>query len=264
MDYLLYLLVGAIAGLISGLFGLGGGVVIVPILIFSLAAHGIPADSITHMAVATSLATILFTSVSSIIAHHRRGGVIWPLVAIMSPGIMLGAASGGYLAVHVPGDQLQLWFGVFLCFVAYQMFKPGPLQDASAQLSRRLSAIMGLIIGAVSSVFGIGGGTLTVPFLTGQGVAVNRAVATSSACGFPIALAGAAAYIVAGYQHEVAISGAFGFVYIPAWVGIVATSLPFARVGAGLAHRLDPLWLKRLFAVAALIMGLRFIFINAL
>ena len=260
--YLLYLCLGAVAGLISGLFGLGGGVVIVPILIFSFTAQGMSPDVLTHLAIGTSLATIVITSISSVSTHHRHGAVLWPVAMWLTPGICLGAALGAFFAVSITGVTLQLAFGVFLCLVALKMAFPVNPAGGASMPGGLGKSVAGSIIGFVSSLFGIGGGSLTVPFLTWVKVPVKNAVGTSAACGLPIAVSGAMTYWIKGYGDSALPPGSAGYVYLPAFVGIVLSSTVFARLGAKLAHRLPGDLLRKAFSVLLLLIGARFVWRN--
>jgi len=255
-----YLALGALAGTLAGLFGIGGGLVIVPALVFAFTLQGLEPAVLTHLAVGTSLATILFTSLSSIRTHHRLRGVRWDLVRPMAGGIVLGAALGAWTASLLSGEGLQSLIGVFVILAALKMGldlspRPGPGLPGNPGL-----ALTGGGIGWLSAIFGIGGGTLTVPFLSWCNVRMQEAVGTAAACGFPIALAGALANMVVGWDHPGLPAGSAGYVYLPAFAGIVALSVPFARLGARLAHRLSPQRLKRFFALLLVIVGLRFLF----
>lgn len=259
MEFALYLLLGSAAGVLAGLFGVGGGLIIVPVLVFSFSAQGFAPEVLTHLAVGTSLATIVFTSINSIREHHRRGAVQWNLFRWLTPGILGGAAVGGVTAALIQGPVLQKIIGVFAIFMAIQLAlnltpKAARPQPKSAEL-----IVAGGIIGWASAIFGIGGGSITVPFLVWRSVAIQKAVATSAACGLPIALAGAVVFMVTGWHHSQLPEWSLGFVYLPALVGIALTSMFFARFGARLAHRLSPILLKRLFALLLTIVGLSFL-----
>lgn len=257
---LLYLALGAVAGTLAGLFGIGGGLVIVPVLIFSFSVQGVSPEISAHLAVGTSLATIVFTSLNSVRTHHHKQAVRWDLFRSMTAGIVLGAVAGAWTASLLSGRALQLIIGVFVIVVGIKM-----LLEVNPRPGRTVPGRAGLIgvgtgIGWASAIFGIGGGTLTVPFLSWCNVRMQEAVATSAACGLPIAIAGAAANIVTGWQHPALPDHAVGFIYLPALLGIVLASVFFAGVGARLAHRLDARLLKRLFAVLLLVIGVRFLF----
>lgn len=259
MEFVLYLLLGAAAGVLAGLFGVGGGLIIVPVLVFSFSTQGFAPEILTHLAVGTSLATIAFTSINSIREHHRRGAVQWSLFRWLTPGILAGVAVGGATAALINGPVLQKIIGVFAICIAIQLalnLTPKAARPAPKQLE--LIAAGG-VIGWASAIFGIGGGSLTVPFLAWRSVAMQKAVATSAACGFPIAVAGALVFMVTGWQHENLPELSLGYIYLPALMGIALTSVFFARFGAKLAHRLSPLLLKRLFALLLTVVGLSFL-----
>ncbi len=256
---ILYLLLGALAGTMAGLFGIGGGLVIVPVLIFTFSFQGFSPEITAHLAIGTSLATIVFTSISSIRTHHVHGAVRWALVRPMTLGIVLGAVVGAWTAALLSGPMLQTIIGVFAILVAVKMLlevNPKPGRDVPGVAGLGVS---GGVIGWVSAIFGIGGGTVSVPYLTWCNVRMQQAVGTSAALGLPIALAGAAANIWTGWQHPELPDLSVGFIYLPALVGVVATSVFFARIGAKLAHRLDGRLLKRIFSVVLIIVGLRFL-----
>jgi uncharacterized membrane protein YfcA len=262
MEYLLYLVVGSIAGLISGLFGLGGGAVIVPLLIFTFIARGIPAEITTHLAIGTSLATIVFTALSSIYTHHQKQAIRWDIVKKLVLGILLGGALGGLFAISLGGVLLQLLFGTFLILVALQLLIYKPKVGARTLPGFVGTSATGGCIGGISALFGIGGGTLTVPFLTFFGIKIHQAVGTAATCGLPIALASSYIYATADISHIEMPAGSFGYIFIPAWLGIIVASLPCARLGALLAHRVNAQKLKAGFAWVTMALGIRFIWIN--
>lgn len=252
---LLYALLGVFAGLIAGLFGVGGGVVLVPALIFSFAKLGLASEYLTHMAVGTSLAIICVTSISSVKAHHDNGFVQWNIFKPLAPGLIVGAILGVYLIRFVQGDLLQLIIGIFLCLVSVQMgFSLMPEGRRALPNGAALSGF-GSVIGVVSAIFGIGGGSLTVPLLSHYGVKMQHAVATSAACGVPIAIFATLANAVSAIGQTEEIPYAIGFIYLPAFVGVAVMSAPSAKVGAMLAKNLDARKLKRLFAVFLVIIG---------
>lgn len=258
MEFLLYLALGGCAGVLAGLFGVGGGIIIVPVLVFSFTLQGFHTSVLTHLAVGTSLATIVFTSVLSVRAHHRMGAVQWPVVAWMTLGILIGAGFGALTASYIAGPYLQKIIGVFAILVAIQMFldfKP----KAGGPPGKPVLTVAGVVIGWASAIFGIGGGSLTVPFLTWRSLTMQQAVATSSACGFPIAVASAISFMILGWHDPLLPTHSLGFVYLPALIGIAVTSMFFARFGARLAHKLSPRLLKRLFALLLVVVGTSFL-----
>jgi uncharacterized membrane protein YfcA len=244
---------GVLAGLLAGLLGVGGGVVIVPGLLLLFAAGGLD-NSAMHLALGTSLASICFTSLSSVQAHHRRGSVDWTIFRAVTPAVLVGSFGGTFLAALVPTLWLKLLFGFYLAFVSLHLLR------TSAQQERPVSGegkylLPGLGIGVLSALVGIGGGSLSVPLMLWRGVAVRRAVGTSAAIGFPIALAGAAGYVINGLGKGGLPTPHLGYVYLPALLGLVVPSVVMAPLGAKLAHRLPVLALKRAFAVFLLLVA---------
>lgn len=242
------LALGCVGGFLAGLLGIGGGMLLVPALTFIASAQGFPADYVVKMAVATSLATILFTSLSSVRAHHKRGAVRWDVVKLLAPGVVAGSLLGAQIAKLLSTKTLALVFAVFVTYSALQMFidkKP----KASRQLPQGPSMFgAGTVIGTLSALVGAGGGFISVPFMAWCNVSIHTAVATSAALGFPIALAGTIGYIVAGWNLQAAPDGSFGYLYLPALLLIAVTSVLFAPLGAKAAHQLNVRQLKRAFA----------------
>ena len=252
-----YLLVGALAGILAGMLGVGGGLVIVPVLAYLFSQQGFDSSVIMHLAIGTSLATIVLTSLSSIRAHHQRGAVLWPVVAHLTPGIIAGAWLGAAVAHLLPSNILRSVFALFELAVAAQMALELSTTPHRQLPGRIGSGIAGVIIGAVSAIVGIGGGTLTVPFLTWCNVEMRRAVATSAACGLPIASAGTVAFIITGWNHAALPAASSGYLHWPALLGIGLTSVLFAPLGARLAHTLPVRTLRRFFALFLALLGLR-------
>jgi uncharacterized protein len=254
-----FFITGALAGLFGGLLGLGGGAVVVPALIFVFSSLGMSSDWVSHQAVGTSLVTVIGTGLAATLAHHRRGAVRWGLVLALVPGILAGAGLGSILAGLLPELWLRRVFGLFLLYTGLRMLLAGSgAAPADAPLPGRLvSALVGLGIGTLSALVGIGGGTLTVPFLVRHGVPMRGAVATSSACGVPIAVAGSLGFVISGWGRDGLPAGSIGFVYWPAAVLVLVASMPLAPVGARLAHRLPVKVLKRVFGIVLLLVSLR-------
>lgn len=253
---LIYLLLGAFAGTLAGLFGIGGGLIIVPVLIFSFHLQGIAGSLMAHLAIGTSLATIVFTSISSIRGHHVKGGVRWELFRPMTVGIVVGAALGAVTASVLSGAVLERIIGLFAIVIAIRMALNVQPRVGGHVPGQPALVGAGGVIGWASALFGIGGGSLSVPFLARCNVPMQQAVGTSAACGLPIALAGALTNVATGWGEPALPAYSAGFVYLPALLGIVLTSVPFARVGAMLAHRLSPLVLKRTFSLLLLVVGI--------
>ena len=255
LTVLLYCGLGAFAGLIAGLFGVGGGVVIVPALIYAFARQGIDSGILTHLAVGTSLAIICVTSISSVRTHHQHGFIQWAIVKPMMPGLIVGVLLGVYGLQYISGAVLQVTIGLFLCMVAVQM-GAGLVPDGRFALpANKVLTLLASMIGCVSALFGIGGGSLTVPMLSLYGIKMKQAVATSAACGIPIAFAASAANGFSGWHMTQELSYTLGYIYLPAFFCISAMSAPFARLGAVLVKKLDAQLLKRCFAVFVAIIG---------
>lgn len=252
-----YIGVGLAAGILAGLLGIGGGLVIVPMLVYCLTKQQPPTQFIMHIALATSMASIIFTSISSFRSHHKRGAVHWDIVRRIIPGILVGTFLGTCVASRLPTNYLKGFFVVFLYYVAIQMLsnkKPEASRDFPGQAGM---FGVGSVIGVVSSLVGIGGGTLSVPFMVWCNLSVHHAIGTSAAIGFPIAVAGTLGYIVNGWSVQGLPEYSFGYIYLPALAGIVSTSILTAPLGVRLAHSLPVDKLKRVFAVILLFVATR-------
>ncbi|MFO1328637.1 MAG: sulfite exporter TauE/SafE family protein [Rubrivivax sp.] len=244
------LLLGTFTGFMAGLLGVGGGMMMVPFMTWILGSRGVEPGAAVKMAIATSMATILFTSIASVRAHHARGAVRWDLVRGLAPGIVAGGlASGAGLFSVLRGQGLALFFAVFIGFSATQMLldrKPAPSRQMPGPWAQ---GTVGAGIGLVSGLVGAGGAFLSVPFMTWCNVPIRHAVGTSAALGFPIALANTAGYVIAGWALAPALPGAMGYLYLPALALIALASTTMAPLGARVAHRTDVARLKRVFAL---------------
>lgn len=258
MTTLLYFATGAFAGILAGLLGVGGGLVIVPMLTFIFAGQGlVPETHLLHVALGTSMASIVFTSVSSVRAHHARAAVDWRVLRTLTPGILAGTLLGSVLAAHLSTGFLKVFFAGFEFWVGTQMLLgirpaaarglPGPAGMGAA----------GTVIGAVSSLVGIGGGTLSVPFMLWCGVPMRSAIGTSAAIGFPIAVAGTVGFAVNGWGAAGLPAPGLGFVFLPALLALVVASVLTAPLGARLAHSLPVATLRKGFAVLLYLLGAR-------
>jgi uncharacterized protein len=257
LELLAYLAIGATSGLLAGLFGVGGGVIVVPALILLFTQIGMVPEWIPHLAVGSSLAAIVGTGAASTFAHDGRGAVRWDLVARLAPGIVLGAWFGAALAGIIPELWLTRLFALFLTYVGIRMLVPRKIRHERTLPGSGGMWAAGGGIGTLSALVGIGGGTLTVPFLGSRGIDMRTAIGTSAACGIPIALAGAVGFMVVGWGREGLPGASTGFVYWPAVGAILLSSMPAAPLGASLAHRLPVGLLKRMFAVFLLLIALR-------
>jgi uncharacterized membrane protein YfcA len=242
------LALGAIAGFLAGLLGVGGGAMLVPFMTLVFSVRAVPEAHIVKMAIATSLATVCFTSVSSVRAHHHRGAVRWKLVGLMAPGIVVGGLVGAQVAKALTSNLLALVFAVFIGHSALQIF-----MDKKPKPTRQLPSETGLIafgggVGLLSTLVGAGGAFVSVPFMLACNVPIIHAVGTSAALGFPIALAGTTGYVIAGWSQPGMPAGTLGFVYLPALLALASASVLTAPLGARSAHTLPVRQLKRVFA----------------
>ena len=242
------LLMGLGGGFAAGLLGIGGGMVLVPFITMIFSARGFPEHLIVHMAIATSLATILFTSLSSVRAHHKHGAVLWPVVKLLAPGILLGSWIGPWIGTHLNTSVLAFVFALFVAFSATQMlFNKKPAAHRELPGPAGMSAA-GVGIGTVAGLVGAGGGFISVPFMTWCNVRIHNAVATSAALGFPIAFSGTLSNIYFGWDEPGLPQWSLGFIYLPALLVIAMASVTMAPVGARAAHRMPVAKLKRIFA----------------
>ena len=248
-EFWIFPVLGVVAGLLAGLLGVGGGLVLVAALVWLLPLHGISHDAAMHAALASSMASIVLTAASSAYAHLRRGGVLWPTVAWMAPGLVAGGWLGSLVAVALDGAVLK-WGVIGYCLLAAAQMAFGRARSGGGGVvpAGPWMSAAGAGIGAVSAVVGIGGGSMTVPLLVWRGVAAVRAVGTSSACGVVIGVASATGYAFnapAGALPQHAV----GYVYLPAAIGVAAASVMAAPLGSKLAHAIGGPALKRVFAV---------------
>ena len=252
-----YLAIGAAVGFLAGLLGIGGGMVLVPMLVFVFTAKGFPTEHLMHFALGTAMATVAFTSLSSVRAHHRHAGVDWAVARAMAPGIVAGSLVAALAAGFVPTRPLAVFFTAFMFYASAQMFF-----EPRTVPTRGLPGMAGLFsvgagIGAVSSVLAAGGAFLSIPFLMRCNVPLRRAIGTAAANGFPIAVAGSIGYILHGLRMPDLPAGSLGFVYLPALALVVAASMPLAPLGARLAHRLPVRRLRVVFSLMLLALALR-------
>ena len=253
---LLLAALGLMTGFLAGLLGIGGGMIMVPFISAILSARGVDAGLSVKMAIATSMSTIIFTSISSVRAHHKRGAVRWDIVWRLAPGIVLGAmvASLGVFAM-LKGAALYFVFAGFVVFSGTQMFL-----DKKPAATRQLPGTPGMLsaggaIGFLSGLVGAGGGFVSVPFMTWCNVVIHNAVATSAALGFPIALSNVVGYVIAGQSVTGLPPHSLGYLWLPALVVIASCSVFMAPLGARAAHALPIARLKRVFASVLFLLG---------
>ena len=255
-----YILLGVIAGLIAGIFGLGGGIIIVPALIFTFTFLNFPPEVLTHIAVGTSLSTIIFTSLSAIYVHHKNVAINWSLAIKLSIGMLGGGLIGAYFAEMASGEVLQNLFAVYSLTVACQMWFSWQPKATLVLPKKTGLAVLGAVIGTVSGLFGIAGGSLVVPILTLYRVKITNAIATSAVTGFPIAISGTLGYLLTGWGNSDLPEYSFGYIYLPATFGIIISSTVFAKIGAKLVHQLPADKLKKSFAIVLLIVAIKLFF----
>jgi uncharacterized membrane protein YfcA len=246
--WLAYLALGAFVGFFAGLLGVGGGGIMVPMLTTLFVAQDFPREHLVHLALGTSMAAIVLTSLSSLRAHHRHAAVLWPVVRFIAPGVLVGTFLGTFIASRVGTRPLAIFFACFMVYVAVQMLlniKPKPSRELPGPVG--MSGV-GVGIGGLSALVAIGGGSLSVPFMTWCNVKVHQAIGTSAAIGLPIALAGTLGYLINGWGAPGLPDLTVGFIYLPALVLVAGVSSFTAPVGARLAHKLPVATLKKVFA----------------
>lgn len=255
------LLLGMFAGILAGLFGIGGGLVVVPALVFLFTAQELPSDLVMIMAIATSLATIIPMATSSVLAHHRLGSMLWDKVIRLTPGIMLGAMLGAVVADFINTTLLRFIFIAYLLYVGTNMALETKLKIGAANYSRQIDFYVASAIGMISALLGIGGGSLTVPYLAHCRYPMLNAVAIASACGFPIAVVSTISYMVLGVDTPNLPVGSLGYVYLPAFFGVGLGGIFTAPLGAKLAHKLPAKQLKRYFSLLLFILAFKLMWI---
>ena len=247
--WLAYLALGLVVGFFAGMLGIGGGVIIVPLLVFLFTGQQFPAERVLHLALGTSLASIVFTNLSSVRAHHLRGGVRWDIVRAATPAIVAGTLFGTLFADRLSSRYLAIIFIVFVFFSSLQMWvdsKPAATRTLPGKLGLSTA---GFAVGALCSLVGVGGGILVIPLMTICNVPMINAIGTSAAIGIPISIGGALGYVITGLHQTQLPSLSLGYVYVPALVGLVVGSFVTVPFGAHIAHRTRVIVLRRVFAV---------------
>jgi uncharacterized membrane protein YfcA len=252
------LLLGSVVGFTAGLLGIGGGAIMVPGLTAIFLYQGVPKDNVMHLALGTSMASIIFTSISSLRAHHAKGGVIWAVVKQMVVGILIGSFLATFVASSLSSLFLAIFFSLFMAYVSIQMFvDKQPVKSIS---SPRELFFVSTGIGAISALVSIGGGSLTVPYLVSHKVDIKKAIGTSAAIGLPISLAGTLGYVINGWSQISTDSLTLGFIYLPGVIMISAVSSICAPFGVSMAHRLPVLRLKKIFSVLLILLSIKMLF----
>lgn len=253
--YLAYLILGAFTGFLAGLFGVGGGLVLVPVLLILFDAQHFSAEHTLHLALGTSMATIIFTSLSSMRKHHQHGAVNWQVVRRITPGILLGTAIGALTASAIPVKGLGIFFALFVYFIAAQILfgrDPHPARQLPGTAGMTLA---GTFTGWISSLVSIGGGAIVVPFLIWCNVPIRNAIGTAAAIGFPIAVGGSIGYITVGWAADGLPDMHLGYIYLPALLWVAIATMLTAPLGAKAAHRMKVELLRKLFAVMLIMLA---------
>lgn len=250
-----FILLGSLVGFTAGLLGVGGGGIMVPVLTTIFLYQGVPVEKVVHLALGTSMASIIFTSISSLRAHHAKDGVIWPIVKQMVMGILIGTFLATFLASSLSSLYLAIFFSLFMAYVSLQMFMDKkPIKDISGSGELFL---VGTGIGTISALVSIGGGSLTVPYLVSRKVDIKKAIGTSAAIGLPISIAGTLGYVINGWSYTSTDNLTFGFIYLPGVILISLISTIFAPFGVKMAHRLPVPLLKKIFSVLLILLSIK-------
>ena len=260
IPWLTYAALGVFVGFFSGLLGIGGGSMIVPVLGLTFVAFNVSPDQVLHLSLGTSLAAMIIATASSTYAHHRRDAVRWDIVKALAPGIVIAGLASGAIARALPLTFLKVFFLCFMGYVAWQIIfglKPKPGHALPGTVG---TAAVGFGIGSLSALAGVGGAMLSVPFMMYCNVAFHHAIATSAAVSFVVSCAGAIGFIGAGFGEPGLPKGSIGYVYVPAFVGISLTSIFLAPVGARVAHRMPVATLKKVFAFLLLLLAAKLAF----
>ncbi len=255
--WIVYLLMGLFVGFFAGLLGIGGGLILVTLMVYLFTLQGFPEDRILHMALGTSIASIVFTSISSLSAHHKHGAVRWDIVRAAIPGLIIGTLLGTLVADQLKSKYLAIFFVIFVYYSAVQMFvnaKPKPSRQLPGKLGLNLASV---IVGIVSALVGVGGGVMTIPLMSMCNVPMRNAIGTSAALGLPIAVAGTVGFIITGLGKDHLPAFSVGYLYLPALIGIVIGTLVTVPWGAKMAHTLPVAQLKKIFAVILFILATR-------
>lgn len=254
-----YAALGIFVGFMAGLLGIGGGIVMVPALTAIFLAQGIATDDVVHFALGTSMSAIIVTSFASMRAHNAKEGVIWDIVKMIAPGIILGTFMMTFVAAYLKSIHLAIFFSLFTAYVSIQMIinkKPKPARHIAGKKGLFFG---GTIIGSISALVSIGGGSLSVPYLVWQNIDLKKAIGTSAAIGLPLSITGTIGYIIAGWDHTSFEQFQFGFVYVPAVLAISLTSFFMAPYGAKCAHILPVSVLKKIFALLLMLLSIKMV-----
>lgn len=256
----LYLLLGSFVGFMAGLLGVGGGGILVPLLVVLFTHQGMPPEKVVHMALGTALACMILSSIASTRAHAARGAVVWKIAGGLAPGIMVGTLLSTYVAARINGTYIAAFFTGFMALVAIQLFanwKPKPGKQESS-IHELLSVGMG--IGAISALAAVGGGFLSMIYMTYKNLELKKAIGTSAALGFSIAITGTLGYMISGWSDTLDKPYTLGFIYVPAFIAISLSSIAAAAYGVKWAHRLPDTFLRKLLGIISLLLSLRMLY----
>jgi uncharacterized membrane protein YfcA len=255
--WIIYLLMGLFVGFFAGLLGIGGGLILVTLMVYLFTLQEFPADRVLHLALGTSITSIVFTSISSLRAHHKHGAVRWDILRTAVPGLVIGTLLGTVVADQLKSKYLAIFFVIFVYYSAVQMFanvKPKPTRQLPGKVGMTVVAVL---VGIVSSLVGVGGGVMTIPLMSLCNVPMRQAIGTSAALGLPIAIAGAVGFIATGLGKDHLPAFSLGYVYLPALIGIVIGTFVTVPWGARMAHSMPVTRLNKIFAVILFILATR-------
>ena len=256
MEILLYFLLGTFSGVLAGLFGIGGGIIIIPTFFYIFSYLGFAEEILSHIVLGSSLGVIVFSSLSSTFSHHLKGAVNWKLIKVVVPSIVIGSSLGGITAGYLESSTLQGLVSLFLVVASIQLIFEFPPPSQNPKTNLVGPVIAGGGIGWLSGVFGIGGGIFSVPYFYHRGLTMMNAIGTSAACGIPIALAGSISYMVIGFENINLPNNSIGYIYLPATLIVGLMSSITAKYGVNIAHRMKQKKLRIAFAFLVMIMAL--------
>lgn len=255
-EIIIFCILGILAGLLAGMFGIGGGLIIVPVLIWTFVKLGFDDSVIVHLAIGSTISCIIFTGLSSAIAHWKKKSINFSLYKPVAFGIILGSFYGALFAVQIDGILLKLIIAIFILIVGIHTLFNIRIFSKEIKINNIVSVFAGSFIGFLSSILGIGGGTFSVPYFRASGLSLTSAIGTSAACGVPIAIFGTIGYIVAGINEDILPNMSYGYIYLPALFGVSITSVFAAKYGAELAHYLSQSTLRKLMGTWFLMVSL--------
>lgn len=254
------LALGCFVGFIAGMFGLGGGGMLVPILTSIFISIQMPPSTVVHIALGTSMCTIILTTFSSFRSQHKKGAVRWDLFRFMAPGVLIGTFLGTFIASMLNSLLLAIIFAIFMFLLSLQMFFSKPTNPKGKLFSSKIHFFVGSMIGGISSLMSIGGGGLTVPYLSWQNIDIKQAIGTSSSIGFPLAISGTLGYIINGWNETSLENFYLGYVYLPAVFCVAITSYFFAPLGVKMVHKIPSQNVKKLFAILPFFLSIKMIY----